>query len=288
MLEIGKTASLEVLREVPMGLMLGSADQEVLLPTRYVPEGTSLGDVVEVFLYTDSEDRPIATTEQPLVRADEFACLRVVSVSPVGAFLDWGLPKDLLLPFRLQLQRVRPEQRVVVRVFCDRVSGRPVATAKVERFLEEPPGDLREGQAVELLVYEETDMGCKVIVDGRFGGLLYHEPGRGRLEVGSSPTGYVQRIRADGKVDLSLTPSGKAAMDAARETLLAALRSAGGRLELSDSSEPEVIRRTLGLSKKAFKRAVGALYRERCIRLGDSSIELVGRAGDSPPPKGDA
>jgi predicted RNA-binding protein (virulence factor B family) len=141
---------------------------------------------------------------------------------------------------------------------------------------------------VELLVYEETDMGCKVIVDGCFGGLLYHEPGLGRLEVGSSPTGYVQRIRADGKVDLSLTPSGKAAMDAARETLLAALRSAGGRLELSDSSEPEVIRRTLGLSKKAFKRAVGALYRERRIRLGDSSIELVGPADDSPPPKGDA
>jgi predicted RNA-binding protein (virulence factor B family) len=281
MLEIGKTASLEVLREVPMGMMLGSVDEEVLLPTRYVPEGTSPGDVVEVFVYTDSEDRPIATTEQPLARADEFACLRVVSVSPVGAFLDWGLSKDLLLPFRSQLQRVRPEQRVVVRVFCDSVSGRPVATAKVERFLEEPPDDLREGQAVQLLVYEETEMGSKAIVDGRFGALVYHEPGRGRLEVGSSPTGYVQRIRADGKVDLSLSPSGKAAIDADRETLLAALQNAGGRLELSDRSPPDEIRSALGLSKKAFKRAVGALYRERLIRLGDSWIESVDRAGEA-------
>ena len=288
MLEIGKTASLEILREVPMGVMLGSAGQEVLLPTRYVPEGRSIGDVVEVFVYTDSEDRPIATTEQPLARADEFACLRVVSVGPIGAFLDWGLPKDLLLPFRSQLQRVRPEQRVVVRVFCDSVSGRPVATTKIERFLEEPPDDLREGQAVQLLVYEETDMGSKAIVDGRFGGLLYHEPGRGRLDIGSAPTGYVQRIRADGRVDLSLIPSGKAAMEDARETLLEALQSAGGRLELTDRSEPEEIRRTLGLSKKAFKRAVGALYRERRIRLGDSSIELADRAGDSPPSKSGA
>jgi predicted RNA-binding protein (virulence factor B family) len=279
MLEIGKTASLEVLREVPMGMMLGSADEEVLLPTRYVPEGTSPGDVVEVFVYTDSEDRPIATTEQPLARADEFACLRVVSVSPVGAFLDWGLSKDLLLPFRSQLQRVRPEQRVVVRVFCDSVSGRPVATAKVERFLVEPPDDLREGQAVQLLVYEETDMGSKAIVDGSFGALVYHEPGRGRLEIGSSPTGYVQRIRADGKVDLSLSPSGKAAIDADREILLEALQNAGGRLELSDRSPPDELRSALGLSKKAFKRAVGALYRERLIRLGDSWIESIDRSG---------
>lgn len=282
MLEIGKTASLEVLREVPMGVMLGSALEEVLLPKRYVPAGTSPGDVVEVFIYTDSEDRPIATTEQPLARADEFACLRVASVSRIGAFLDWGLPKDLLLPFRSQRERVRPEQRIVVRVFCDSVSGRPVATAKVERFLTEPPDDLREGQAVQLLVYEETEMGSKAIVDGRFGGLVYHEPGRDRLEVGSSQTGYVQRIRADGKVDLSTTPRGKAATLDASETLLAALTRAGGRLELSDRSDPEAIRRTLGLSKKVFKRAVGVLYRERRIRLGDSSIELVGRTDDSP------
>lgn len=282
MLEIGKTASLEVLRTVPMGVILGSAEHEVLLPKQYVPLGTSPGDIVEVFLYTDSEDRPIATTQQPLAQADEFAYLRVVSVDRVGAFLDWGLPKDLLLPFRSQLQRVRPEQWLVVRVSCDSVSRRPVASAKVERFFDPPSDDLRVGQAVQLLVYENTDLGSKAIVDGRFGGFLFRPPGSDGLAIGVSPMGYVQRIRDDGKIDLSLTPIGKAAIDDARETLLQALHGAGGRLELNDRSEPEEIRRSLGLSKKAFKRAVGVLYRERVIRIGDSSIELVDPVGDSP------
>ena len=275
MLEIGKTVSLEVLRAVPMGMMLGWPDDEVLLPSRYVPDGTSPGDVIQVFLYTDSEDRPIATTEKPLAQADEFASLRVASVGSNGAFLDWGLPKDLLLPFRSQLRPVHPDECVVVRVLCDPLSGRPVATTWVERFIESPPENLREGQAVQLLVYEETDLGSKTIVDGRFGGLLYHEPGSAGLEVGMSATGYIQRIRADGKIDLTLVPSGRAAIETSREVLLNALFDAGGRLELGDRSEPEAIRRTLGLSKKAFKRAVGALYRERRIRIEDSSIELI-------------
>jgi hypothetical protein len=275
MLEIGRTVSLEVLRAVPMGMILGFPDDEVLLPSRYVPDGTTRGDIIEVFLYTDSEDRPIATTEKPYAQADEFASLRVVSVSSSGAFLDWGLPKDLLLPFRAQLQPVRPEQRVVVRVLCDSVSGRPVATTMVERFLEPPAAHLREGQAVELLIYEETELGSKAIIDGRFGGLLYHEPGGRSLEIGTSGTGYIQRIRTDGKIDLTLVPSGKAAIDHSCKTLLDALHSAGGRLELSDRSEPDAIRSTLGLSKKAFKRAVGVLYRQHRIRIGDSSIELI-------------
>jgi len=288
MLEIGKTASLAVLRAAPMGLILGSAGHEVLLPTRYVPEGASPGDVLEVFVYTDSEDRPIATTEQPLARADEFACLRVVAVNRTGAFLDWGLPKDLLLPFRSQLKPVQPGQRVVVRVLRDPVSGRPVATEKTERFLEASPEGLREGQAVELLIYEETDLGYKAIVDGRFGGLVHRESAGDALEIGSSTTGYVQRVRDDGKVDLMLTRSGKEAIRDAREVLLEALVRAGGRLALGDRSPPEEIRRTLGLSKKAFKRAVGALYRERRIRLGDASIELAELAGASHPGEDDA
>lgn len=286
MLEIGRTVTLSVLRAAPMGLILGDAQHEVLLPTRYVPEGAGPGDSLEVFLYTDSEDRPIATTEQPLARADEFACLRVLSVNRTGAFLDWGLPKDLLLPFRSQLQRVRPGQSLVVRVLCDPVSGRPVATAKLERFLELPPPDLREGQAVALLIYEQTELGSKAIVEGRFGGLLYREPGTADPEIGSSPTGYVQRIRSDGKIDLTLAPGGKQAIDAAREILLESLLAAGGRLELGDRSEPAEIRRQLGLSKKAFKRAVGALYRERRIRTGETWIESVERGSGEPPPEG--
>jgi predicted RNA-binding protein (virulence factor B family) len=275
MLDIGKTVQLEVLRSTPMGLILGDSQDEVLLPKRYVPEGTTLGERLEVFLYTDSEDRPIATTERPIAEADEFASLRVVSVASAGAFLDWGLPKDLFLPFGLQLQKVRPRQQVVVRILCDAVSSRPIATMMLERHLEPSAGQLREGQEVKLLVYEETEMGRKAIIEGRFGGLLYHEPGERGLDVASAGTGYVQRIRADGKVDLTLTPTGKAGISDSRSTLLKALVESGGRLELTDRSDPEVIRQKLGLSKKAFKRAVGALYRERRIRIGESSIELT-------------
>jgi len=280
-IDIGKTNSLEVLRTVPMGLILGDTVDEVLLPTRYVPEGASPGDRLDVFVYTDSEDRPIATTESPIAEAGEFASLRVVSVGRIGAFLDWGLPKDLLLPFRSQLRRVEPDQEVVVRIFCDRASGRPVATAKIDRFLESRPDELREGQAVDLLFYEETDLGTKAIVNGRFGGLLYHELGKLGPVPGTSQKGYVQHVREDGKVDLTLMPSGKAGIDAAREVVVDALRAAGGRLELGDRSEPQEIRTLLGLSKKAFKRALGSLYRERRIRIGESFIETTDSGEES-------
>ncbi len=275
MFEIARTTSVEVLREVPMGLMVGRDEREILLPKRFVPAGTQQGDVIEVFVYTDSEDRPIATTVTPLAQAGEFAGLRVVSLNRAGAFLDWGLPQDLLLPIQLQLEPVYPGQRIVVHVECDSISGRPVANAMVERFLDSPPGDLREGQAVELLVYEDTDLGSKAIVEGRFGGLLYHDSGVLQLELGVLGSGYVQRIRSDGKIDLTLSPSGKAAVDEASAIVLRVLEKAGGRLALSDRSTPDEIREVLGLSKKAFKRAVGALYRKRHIRLGDSSIELT-------------
>jgi predicted RNA-binding protein (virulence factor B family) len=275
MLEVARSASLEVLRKTPTGVMLGWPGDEVFLPARNVRDGISPGDFVDVFLYLDSEDRLTATTDSPLAEADEFASLRVVAVSSTGAFLDWGLPKDLLLPFRMQLHPVLPEERIVVRVLVDSVSGRPIATTLVERFLEPTPDWLREGQAVELLAYEETELGTKAIIDGRFGGLLYHEPGRPGLEPGHSETGYIQRIRDDGKIDLSLEPSGKVAIENSREIILEALAKAGGRLDLGDRSEPEAIREKLGLSKKAFKRAIGALYRERRIKIAETSIELI-------------
>jgi predicted RNA-binding protein (virulence factor B family) len=275
MLEVARTASLEVLRKTPTGLMLGWPEDEVFLPARNVQDGISPGDFLEVFLYLDSEDRLVATIDQPLAEADEFASLRVVAVTSTGAFLDWGLPKDLLLPFRMQLRPVHPEERIVVRVLVDSVSGRPIATTLVERFLEPIPEWLREGQAVDLLVYEETELGTKAIIDGRFGGLLYHEPGSPGLELGSSETGYIQRIRDDGKIDLTLAPSGKAAIDHSRQIILEALAKAGGRLDLGDRSEPDAIREKLGLSKKAFKRAIGALYRERRIKIAETSIESI-------------
>ena len=275
MLAIGKTVTLEILRTAPMGLILGDDDGEVLLPARYVPRDVEPGESVEVFLHTDSEDRPIATTEKPLAQADEFACLRVASVTKAGAFLDWGLPKDLLLPFAYQVRSVSPEERVVVRVLLDEVSQRPVATTKFQRYVERPPKDLREGQGIEWMVFEETDLGSKAIVNGRFEGLFYKAIGEPGLKRGDSGSGYVQRIRNDGKIDLSLTPLGLAGIDRARDALLEALHQAGGRLELGDRSDPDQIRSAVGLSKKAFKRAAGALYRERKVRVADHSIELI-------------
>jgi predicted RNA-binding protein (virulence factor B family) len=275
MLDICKTVTLEILRTAPMGLILGDYDGEVLLPTRYVPEGVAPGDEIEVFLYTDSEDRPIATTEKPLAQADEFACLRVVSVTKTGAFLDWGLPKDLLLPFAYQVHPVSADERVVVRVLLDEVSQRPVATAKFQRYVDLPPEDLRAGQAIEWMVFEETDLGSKAIVNGEFEGLFYGAVGEPGLKRGDTGSGYVQRIRDDGKVDLSRTPMGLAGIESARDVLLEALGQAGGKLELGDRSDPNEIRSTLGLSKKAFKRAAGALYRERKVRVEDHSIELI-------------
>ena len=275
MLDICKTVTLEILRTVPMGLILGDDEDEVLLPTRYVPKDVAPGDAIEVFLYTDSEDRPIATTEKPLAQADEFACLRVVSVTKTGAFLDWGLPKDLLLPFARQVHTLIPDERVVVRVLLDEVSQRPVATAKFQRYVDLPPEDLHEGQAIEWMVFEETDLGSKAIVNGEFEGLFYGAAGEPGLKRGDIGSGYVQRIRDDGKIDLSRTPSGLAGIDNARDVLLEALRQAGGKIELGDRSDPNKIRSTLGLSKKAFKRAAGALYRERKVRVEDHSIELI-------------
>ena len=275
MLHIGKTVTLEILRTAPMGLILGDGGGEVLLPTRYVPTDVAPGDAIEVFLYTDSEDRPIATTETPLAQAGEFACLRVVSVTKAGAFLDWGLPKDLLLPFAYQVHPLSPDERVVVYVLLDEVSQRPVATTKFQHYVDLPPEDLRQGQGIEWMVFEETELGSKAIVNGQFEGLFYRTDGEPDLKRGDSGSGYVQQIRDDGKVDLSRTPMGLAGIDNARDALLEALRQAGGKLELGDRSNPDEIRMKVGLSKKAFKRAAGVLYRERKVLVEDHSIQLI-------------
>ena len=275
-LAIAETVELQILRKAPMGLILGTDEDEVLLPKAVVPDGAEIGETLSVFVYTDSEDRPIATTQSPLAQADEFACLRVIEVGSKGAFLDWGLPKDLFLPFRSQVGPVVPNHSVIVYVEVDRISQRPVATMKVEGHLNPPPEGLREGQGVDLLIYDETELGCKAVVDGDYAGLLHFDD-RGRVppEIGSACRGYIAKVRSDGKINLTLQASGREGADRAQETLRAALQDAGGQLPLTDKSPPLEIQSAVGLSKKAFKRAVGALYKAREIRLGDSSIELI-------------
>jgi predicted RNA-binding protein (virulence factor B family) len=289
-LPIGRSVQLPVLRAAPPGLILDAEGCELLLPNKYAPEGAAPGDRIDVFIYTDSEDRPVATTQKPFAQADEFACLRVKAVNATGAFLDWGLDKDLLLPVSQQAWRInKAGVKLVVRVYCDAASQRMVASSKLNRFLTDPPPSLREGQEVKCLLYERTDLGWNAIVDGRFAGLLHVETkskagtrDRGP-DLGQRRTAWVQKIRSDGKVNLTLTPSGARASEKARYAVLDALRTRGGRLPLGDKSDPEEIRAILGLSKKAFKRAIGGLFKERLIAVSDESIESTLDDGPAEP-----
>ncbi len=257
------------------GAILGRDDFEVLLPRKEVPTRLAIDDAIEIFLYRDSEDRPIATTRSPRAQAGRFACLEVKDVTRIGAFLDWGLDKDLLLPFAAQAYPIRERgRRIVVYVSCDPVSGRMMAATKFNRRFSPPPADLRQGQPVELLPYERTDLGFNAIVDQSFKGLIHHDDAGPPAAIGEIVTGYVQRIREDGLVDLSLRPSGLRASRQARDEVLEALREAGGRLALGDASPPEAIRQRLGISKKSFKKAIGGLYREGLIAMTNESIRL--------------
>jgi predicted RNA-binding protein (virulence factor B family) len=247
---------------------------EILLPRRYVPDGLEPDGEVEVFISLDSEDRPVATTECPLVMAGEFALLRVAAVTRVGVFLDWGMPKDLLLPFAEQIRRLKVGDDELVHVDVDRVSGRLVASAKLNKFVDErAPSHLHGGNSVSLLITEKTDLGIKAIVDDCCWGLLHCSDGGHVPARGVRCSGYISRVREDGLVDLSLDPPGYAKVPAAAEQLAAVLSAAeGGFLPVHDKSPPEQVREVLGISKKVFKQAAGALYKAGSIRIGEDGI----------------
>ncbi|UYZ61520.1 CvfB family protein [Hymenobacter weizhouensis] len=272
---LGDFNELEVAREVDFGLYLTSDDGDLLLPRKYVPLGTGVGDRLRVFVYRDSEDRLIATTLEPFVRVGQFAALTVRDVTPAGAFLDWGLEKDLFLPYRNQRRNLRPGERVTVFVYLDETTDRIVASAKWEWFLSDKPYPGKEGDAAELFIAEETDLGYKAIVDGTHQGLLYHNEVFKPLRLGNVHPGYVRQVRPDGKLDLTLQRPGYGEALAAAETLLTALRNApNGQLPLGDKSEPDDIYRRLGMSKKVFKKALGALYKQSLVDLAPEHTRL--------------
>ncbi len=277
MAAIGERNALRVLREATPGLYLdGEELGHILLPRRYVVPGTVSGDYLEVFVHRDSEDRLVATTEIPRACVGEFAAMKVVSFSPkIGAFLDWGLTKDLLLPMREQAHRVRVGETVVAYVLLDPKGQRIVATTRLDRHLDRSEPAYDEGQRVHLLIAAETPLGFKAIVENAHAGLLYKSDLAAPLAVGQQLEGYVRAVRPDGKIDLALDPAGHARIGPLLERILESLEAHGGRLEFSDRSTPEAIRATFGTSKKAFKQALGALYRERKIRLAGEGIELV-------------
>ena len=273
---IGQRNSLRVVREAPPGVYLdGETLGEILLPKRYVPPDTARGDVIEVFVHRDSEDRLVATTEIPRACVGEFAALKVVSVNPrVGAFLAWGLTKDLFLPMREQASRVAIGDTVLVYIFLDEKSGRIVATTRLNRHLDRTKPAYPEGQRVKLVVSGETPLGYKVVIENAHWGLLYKSDLGSPLAIGQALDGYVGAVRPDGKIDLRLGLAGYGRVAPLTSKILQALKSNGGRLAFGDHSTPAEIRAKFGASKKAFKQALGSLYRQRRIRLAGEGIEL--------------
>jgi len=273
---LGKRNTLPIVRQAPPGYYLdGGPHGEILLPGRYVPTGAMPGGTIDVFVYRDSEDRLVATTETPLVMVGEFGFLRVVSELPaIGAFLDWGLEKDLLLPRREYAGGIRTGGHALVHVMLDERSDRIVATARLSRHLNLTPAAYTEGQAVKLIVESETPLGYKAIVNNAHLGLLYRAELAGPLSIGQVLDGFIRTVRPDGKIDLGLDPAGHRRLGPLADQILAALKTAGGQLPYHDGSSPEEIRAALGMSKKAFKQAIGVLYRERRIVIEPTGIRL--------------
>lgn len=281
---IGKRNILTIVRDSTPGIYLDGGELgEILLPNRYVPRHFAPGDRLEVFVYRDSEDRLVATTEVPRATVGEVATLRVVSVNrQIGAFLDWGLAKDLLLPFREQTGPVRVGQDVVVRIYVDDNTHRIVASMKLDQDSTVEPPHYRTGERVEFVVGEKTPLGYKVLVEGQHPGLLYHDSISAPVTIGQKLKGFVRTLRPDGKIDLSLQDAGYQRVAPLAIRIVQALERGGGRLSYDDNSPPEVIRAEFGASKKAFKQALGTLYKSRRIRFSNPGIELLDNTQWSP------
>ena len=275
-IKLGKYNQLEVVKQVDFGVYLnGGDDGEILLPTRYVPEGCKPGDMLNVFIYLDNEERLIATTLQPKVQVDEFACLEVAWVNEYGAFLDWGLMKDLFVPFREQKMKMLKGHKYVVHAHVDEDSYRIMASAKVERYLSKEKPQYTSGDEVEVMVWQRTDLGYKVIVENKFSGLVYRNEVFQPLEPGMKLTAHVRQIREDGKMDLTLQKDGMAKVDDFSAVLLEHIKQQGGHTPFNDKSAAEDIYEAFGVSKKTFKKAVGDLYKRRLILLVEDGIRLV-------------
>ena len=275
-IELGKYNQLEVVKEVDFGVYLdGGEEGEILLPTRYVPEDCMIGDILNVFLYLDIDERLIATTLTPYVQVGQFACLEVSWVNEYGAFLNWGLMKDLFVPFREQKMKMQVGRKYVIHAHLDEESYRIVASAKVERYLSKDKPEYASGDEVNILIWQKTDLGFKAIIDNKYSGLLYENEIFTSLETGMEMKAFVKQVREDGKVDLILQKPGFEKIDDFAKTLLDYIREQGGRISLNDKSPAEDIYDTFGVSKKTFKKGVGDLYKKRLISLHEDGITLA-------------
>lgn len=273
---VGRYNSLQVVKHTNFGLYLdGAQDGEILLPNRYIPKDIPSEDEdwLNVFIYLDSDDKLIATTEKPKVQVGEFASLKVVEVNSIGIFLDWGLPKDLLLPYSEEKQPLKAGDYCVVHVYLDKHTRRITATARLDRYLDKTPARYRVGEAVDLLVVEATDLGHKAIINGKHWGLIHKNEAFKFLRGGIREKGYIKEVRADGKISLSLQPVGSEAADALQALILQKLQENQGSLAVSDKSPADEIARLFGVSKGNFKKAIGGLYKQGRIVIHPDRIE---------------
>ena len=275
---VGRYNSLQVVKHTDFGLYLdGGADGEILLPNRYIPKDTptEVEDWLNVFVYLDSEDKLIATTEKPKVQVGEFASLKVVEINSIGIFLDWGLPKDLLMPYSEEKHPLRAGDYCVVHVYLDKRTRRITATSRLDRYLDKVPANYTVGQQVDLLVAGETPMGFKAIIDNKHWGLIHKNEVFKFLRSGKQEKGYIKELRSDGKIALSLQPIGQQAVNSLHDQILDKLKAANGVLPVSDKSDPQLISDLFGVSKGNFKKAIGALYKDGLIVIHADRIERV-------------
>lgn len=278
-LKLGQVNTLTVVKSVDFGMYLdGGEAGEILLPQRYVPQGCQPGDELDVFIYLDSEERLIATTQMPLAVVGDFAYLKVAWVNNYGAFLDWGLMKDLFVPFREQKIKMQKDRSYIVHLHIDEETYRIMASAKVERFLSEEFPPYQEGEEVEILVWQKTELGFKVIVDNQFAGLVYDSEVFQYIHTGDRLKAYVKQVREDGKLDISLQKHGKEAVTDFSAVLLNYLKEHSGRTSLGDKSPADAIYAEFGVSKKVFKKAVGDLYKRRLIVINDDGLSLTSQS----------
>ncbi|HOY32677.1 MAG TPA: S1-like domain-containing RNA-binding protein [Bacteroidales bacterium] len=276
MVLIGNYNKLEIIKKVDHGVYLDGLELgEILLPARYVPEDAKINSFVDVFLYNDSEDRLIATTLKPYAQVGDFAYLKVASVHPEGAFLDWGLPKDLLVPFREQKITMTEGKSYIVAVFLDKATNRIAASSKIDKFLKKDVIELSDNQEVDIMVDHETDIGYTAIVNNAYHGLLYKSEIFQPLPKGMKCEAWIKKIREDKKIDLSLTEPGRNNIESLAAKILTELKNKHGFLPLNDKSPSENIYSTFQQSKKSFKTALGFLYKQRLIIIGDDGIHLV-------------
>jgi predicted RNA-binding protein (virulence factor B family) len=274
MIETGKYNTLKIARETKVGLYLTDGNEDILLPNKYIPRVYEIGEELTVFVYLDHEERPVATTLKPYVTLDNFAWLRVNYVNKFGAFLDWGLEKDLFVPFREQARPMEKGKRYLVFMYKDHETNRLAASSKINQFLDNDNLTVEEGEKVDLIVSHITDLGINVIINGLHKGLMYKGEVYEDLRTGDKVTGYIKTIRADKKIDVTLQKPGVEAIEPNAEKILDELRANRGFLRLNDDSHPEDIKTVLKMSKKAFKKAIGSLYKQKLIEIKEDGVYL--------------